>query len=433
MDLVVDIEGGRNVERLDRLFEVGARSVEQTDVETAVREILDGVQDRGDQAVIEYTEEFDHVTLEPGQIEVSPEEMQAAVEDVDNETVAALGRAADNIIEFHEKNVPEGWIEELRPGGRLGQRVTPIDRVGVYVPGGRAFYPSSVLMTVIPARVAGCSEILMVSPPSFNGAIHPCVLTAARIAGTTRVFRVGGAQAIGALAFGTETVPHVDKIVGPGNVYVTAAKRLVSNAVEIDKEAGPSEVIVIADSTADPRIVAADLVAQAARDPWAVAGLLTPDRELVRNVDVEIRRQLDGFPRDEARRALERNGALVVVSDIEQAVELSNRRAPEHLELIVKDPQALLEEIRHAGAVFLGPWSPVPAGDYMAGPNHVLPTDRQARAASPLRTEDFLKVTSVIEYSRDRLAAEAADIERLAEVEGLPGHARAVRMRLEEP
>jgi len=433
VDLVVDIEGGRNTERLDRLFEVRAASVEQADVETSVRGILDGVRARGDKAVIEYTEQFDHVKLAPERIEVSPDEMQVAVEEVDNKTVAALGRAADNIIEFHEKHVPEGWTEELRAGARLGQRVTPVERVGVYVPGGRAFYPSSVLMNIIPARVAGCSEIFMVSPPSYNGTIHPGVLTAARIAGVTRVFRVGGAQSIGALAFGTETVPRVDKIVGPGNVYVTAAKRLVSNAVEIDKEAGPSEVIVIADSTATPRIVAADLVAQAEHDPWAVAVLLTPDRELVRNVDAEIRRQLAAFPREEARQALERNGALVVVESIKEAVELSNRRAPEHIELIVEDPRALLQDIRHAGAVFLGPWSPVPAGDYMAGPNHVLPTDRQARAASPLRTEDFLKVTSVIEYSRDRLAAEAADIERIAELEGLPGHARAVRMRLEEP
>jgi len=433
VDLVVDIEEGRNVERLDRLFEVGATSIEQADVETSVREILDGVRARGDKAVIEYTEQFDHVTLEPDRIEVTPDEMNATFAEIDDDIRIALEHAAQNITRFHTKHLPISWTEEVRDGARLGQRVTPIERVGVYVPGGRAFYPSSVLMNIIPAMVAGCTEIEMVSPPSNNGTIHPVVLVAARLAGASRTFRVGGAQSIAALAFGTETIPRVDKIVGPGNVYISAAKRLVSNAVEIDKEAGPSEVIVIADSTAAPRIVAADLIAQAEHDPWAVSVLLTPDRELVRNVDAEICRQLAGFPREEARQALERNGALVVVESIEQAVEFSNRRAPEHLELIVEDPRALLPKIRHAGAVFLGPWSPVPAGDYMAGPNHVLPTDRQARVASPLRTEDFLKVTSVIEYSRDRLAAEAADIERLAEVEGLPGHARAVRMRLEEP
>jgi len=434
MDLIVDIDRERNIARLERLVEIrGRERVQAEDVDTAVREIVEAVRSRGDGALIEYTARFDGVEFAAAEIEVSPDEMEAAIEGVDNETVAALGRAADNITEFHNKHLPTTWIEEMRDGARLGQLVTPIDRVGVYVPGGRAFYPSTVLMNIIPARVAGCSDILMVSPPSCEGSVHPAVLAAARIAGATRVFRVGGAQAIAALAYGTETVPSVDKLVGPGNVYVTAAKRLVSNVVDIDKEAGPSEIVVIADHTAQPGIVAADLIAQAEHDPRAVAVLLTPVSELARQVETELCRQLDEFPREEARQALERNGALVVTRTIAEAVELSNRRAPEHLALLVEDPRSVLEQVRHAGAVFLGPSSPVSVGDYMAGPNHVLPTDRRARAASPLRTEDFLKSTSVVEYSRDRLAAEADDIERLAEVEGLPGHARAVRMRLEEP
>ncbi len=431
VDIIVDIGGGRNTDRLDRLVGRPATSVGDAEVETTVRAIVDAVRERGDAALVEYTERFDKVPLAPDRIEVSTDEMNAAFAEVGDDIRLALEHAARNITRFHTKHLPVSWTEEVRDGARLGQRVTPIERVGVYVPGGRAFYPSSVLMNIIPAMVAGCTEIQMVSPPSFNGTIHPDVLAAARIAGVTRVFRVGGAQSIAALAFGTETVPRVDKIVGPGNVYVTVAKRLVSNVVEIDKEAGPSEIIIIADSTADPRIVAADLVAQAEHDPWAVSMLLTPDSGLVERVDAELQRQLEGFPRDVARQALERNGALVVTRSLDEAVELANRRAPEHLELLVADPESLLEGIRHAGAVFLGPWSPVSAGDYLAGPNHVLPTGGRARAASPLRAEDFMKVTSVIEYSRDRLAAEAEDIERLAEAEGLPGHARAVRMRLE--
>jgi len=433
IDLLVDIDQGVNTERIERLLDPHRTTLEQTDVESTVRPILDAVRERGDPALIECTERFDNVKLAVDRIEVSADEMASAVERVDNETIAALGRAADNITEFHSKHLPVGWTEEVRVGARLGRLVAPIERVGVYVPGGRAFYPSSVLMNIIPARVAGCTDVIMVSPPTWEGTVHPVVLAAARIAGATRVFRVGGAQSIAALAFGTETVPKVDKIAGPGNVYVSAAKRLVSQVVEIDKEAGPTEIIIIADGTASPRIVAADMIAQAEHDPWAVAVLLTPERELANEVDAELHRQIEGYPREEALQALDRNGALVVTRDMDQAIELSNRRAPEHLALLVEDPESMLGRIRHAGAVFLGPWTPISAGDYLAGTNHVLPTEGRARATSALRTEDFLKVTSVVQYSRDRLAAEADDIELLAQVERLPGHARAVRMRLEEP
>ncbi len=434
MDILVNLVTGTNYGRYAALFElktIYSEWASEEDIEKKVRNILHSVWTQQISAVISYTEQFDGVKLTQNEIEIPASELDKAFESLDERDRSALERAAANIREFHSRHLPETWADEIRSGALLGQRVTPIERVGVYVPGGRAFYPSSVLMNVVPAVVAGCDQIIMVSPPSFNGTIHPGVLAAAKIAGVSRVFRIGGVQAVAALAYGIDPVPKVDKIVGPGNAYVTCAKRLLTSYVDIDKEAGPSEVIVVADSTANPQAVAADLIAQAEHDPDAVSILLTPDESLAAKVHGAMIEQLDGFSRQEAEVALERNGAIIVTKSMDHAIELVNQRAPEHLALIVEQPDVLLDSVKNAGAVFLGQWSPVTVGDYYAGPNHVLPTGRKARSSSPLRTEDFLKVMSTIEYTRERLELERADIVRLAKLEGLIGHARAVDTRVE--
>jgi histidinol dehydrogenase len=314
----------------------------------------------------------------------------------------------------------------------LGQKLTPIERVGVYCPGGKALYPSSVLMNIVPARVAGCAEIVMVSPPSSGGTIHPALLVAADIAGATRIVRIGGAQAVAALAYGTETVPKVDKIVGPGNIYVAIAKRLVTGQVAIDMEAGPSEILILADASADPKFIAADILSQAEHDEMAAAILVTTSRRLVDRVVREVDIQTKALERHRIiRESLKRNGLAIVARSMQEAVEIANRRAPEHLELLVKNPERVLERITNAGVVFLGAQTPNAVGDYLAGPNHVLPTGGRARFASPLTAEDFRKVTNVVKYSSARLRAEAADIIALAELERLTAHANAVRVRIE--
>ncbi len=400
-------------------------------IQQQVAEILAAVREKGDAALVELTERFDGVRLEPAGLPVTEAEMDAAARQVAPETMAALAYAAGRIEAFHRAAMPRSWSMTDAAGSRLGQDVRPLDRVGIYVPGGRAAYPSTVLMTAVPARVAGVREIVLVSPPGRDGALSPVVLAAARLAGVTEAYRVGGAQAVAALAYGTATVRRVDKIVGPGNVYVTLAKARVFGEVGIDMLAGPSEVLVIADEGADPTLAAADLLAQAEHDPMARAVLVTPSERLADRVVAETQRQLGDLPRREiAAAALAANGAVVLVAGLGEAVELANRLAPEHLELLVADPEALLPRVRHAGAVFLGAATPEVVGDYVAGPDHVLPTAGTARFSSALSTEDFVTRLSVIRYSAEGLEEAWPHLAELARVEGLAGHATAASVRM---
>ena len=393
------------------------------EVHRRVEEILAAVREKGDAALLDFTERFDRVRLTAGELAVSSAEMEAALGAVGEATVRALRYAAERIERFHRECAPRSW---------LGQEVRPLDRVAVYVPGGRAAYPSTVLMTVIPARVAGVREIVLVSPPRRDKSLDPAVLAAARVAGVTEAYRVGGAQAVAALAYGTETIRRVDKIVGPGNIYVALAKSRVFGDVGIDMVAGPSEVVVVAEAGADPSWVAADLLAQAEHDPMARAVLLTPSTALIDGVAAEVERQLARLPRKEiAGAALKSHGALVLTRSLEEAVEIANLLAPEHLELQVTDPESWLARVRNAGAVFLGSYTPEVIGDYVAGPNHVLPTGGTARFASALSTEDFVKRLSVIEYARAGLAEAGPHVAELARVEGLDGHAAAAAVRIE--
>ncbi|HHW43967.1 histidinol dehydrogenase [Desulfofundulus thermobenzoicus] len=399
-----------------------------------VKEILAEVKAGGDAALCACTARFDGVTLTAAELKVSREEMAAAREQVNAHFLTALEMAVKNITAYHRRQLSGSWMEPDARGMLLGQLVRPLHRVGVYVPGGRAAYPSSVLMNALPARVAGVKEIVMVTPPGSDGKINPHVLVAAERAGITEIYRVGGAQAVAALAWGTESIRPVDKIVGPGNLYVTLAKQQVYGVVDIDMLAGPSEVLVVADETADPRFVAADMLSQAEHDPLSAALLLTPDAGLARAVQEELRRQLAGLSRREiAAAALRDHGAIVLTRDMEQALDLANRFAPEHLELLVRDPFRWLGRIRAAGAVFLGAFAPEPLGDYLAGPSHVLPTGGTARFYSPLGVDTFLKKTSVISCSREALLEMAPHITCLARLEGLDAHARSVEMRLEKP
>ena len=399
----------------------------------SVRAIVEAVRTEGDAAVARFTEQFDGVRLAPERFELTREEIEAAGGKVDPETLAALGRAMENIRDFHSRNLRQSWEQEYPDGSVVGQRVGPVESAGVYVPGGKAFYPSSVLMNIVPARVAGVPEIIMVSPPSHNGDIHPGVAAAARMAGATRVFRVGGAQAVAALAFGTETIPAVCKITGPGNAYVTAAKALVRGAVEIDSEAGPSEVLVLADASTNPRFAAAELFAQAEHDEEAMCLLVADNEATADAVAAVVDAELPALRRAGiASRALDELGMLIVARSAAEAVDLANFIAPEHLSVQTRDAEATARQIRNAGAVMVGPMTPVAVGDYIAGPNHVLPTMRRARFSSPLTAEDFRKVTSYIHYSEARLRAQGADIARLAGLEGLEAHARSVTVRLEE-
>lgn len=397
---------------------------------TATRAVVEAVRDRGDIAVSEFTARFDQVSLAPHQFEVTPAEIDSALGRVDTDVLRALERAHTNITAFHERNLRQSWEETSPDGSVLGQRLTPIESVGLYVPGGTAFYPSSVLMNIVPARVAGVREIVMVSPPSYEGSIHPLVLCAAKIAGASRVFRVGGAQAIAALAYGTAAIPSVLKIAGPGNIYVTLAKRLVSSFCDIDKEAGPSEVVVIADENADAREVALELLAQAEHDEDARAMLVTLSAAFYDRVARTVEVELSSLPRAPIiRKALEKHGQAFIVRDLEEAARLTNLIAPEHISIQTADPRAVFEKIRNVGCAVLGGGTSVAVGDYYAGPNHILPTGRRARFSSPLTAEDFRKVTSIISFSRQRLAASADDIIALATAEQLQAHARAVEIR----
>jgi len=415
---------------LERLTGSENQTSDEAEKLRAASEIVEAVRSRGDEAVAEYTRQFDGVPLAPEQFELSEEDISREVAKVDPSLVAVLTRAQANIRAFHAKNLRQSWEDSQEDGTVIGQRLTPLERAGVYVPGGKAFYPSSVLMNITPASVAGVKDIVMVSPPSYQGGIHPVVLAAARIAGATRVFRVGGAQAVAALAFGTKRIPPVLKITGPGNIYVTLAKRLVQSVVDIDSEAGPSEVVVLADDGANPAYVAAEMIAQAEHDEEARSILLTPSKKLAGQVMEELSRQASAQPRRAIiEQSLSTRGLVVVVRDIDEAVRLSDAVAPEHLSIQTEFPRKVFDKVRNAGAVMLGASTPVAVGDYYAGPNHILPTGRRARFSSPLTAEDFRKVTSVIGYSQERLRHDAEDICRLARAEGLEGHAAAVEVR----
>ena len=403
-----------------------------TDVATRIKvaEILADVADRGDQAVREWTLTLDHVDLAPASWELPRSEWENALERIDPELREALEAVVVRVREYHRRQRDAGFTILEEDGTILGMRVTPLDRVGLYVPGGKAAYPSSVIMNAVPATVAGVEEIIAVTPPS---GVTDAVLAACLLSGVTRMYRIGGAQAVGALAFGTRTIGRVDKIVGPGNKWVAEAKRQVSGPVGIDMFAGPTELVVIADLTANPDRIAADLVAQAEHDEDACAWCVTTDVVLADSLPAALERQLVRNPRAAlARASLARNGLIVWVPSIQDAVQVANLRAPEHLEIVTHDPEAVAQGIRHAGAIFLGDNTPEPVGDYIAGPSHVLPTGGTARHGSPLGVYDFVKRTSIISYTPDRLNNDAARIIALAEAEGLFGHAEAIRIRLSQ-
>jgi histidinol dehydrogenase len=392
--------------------------------------IVDDVRTRGDVALRELTLQLDTVDIED--FRVTPEEIEEAVAACDSEFLEALTVAAGAIEDFHRRQVQQSWFTTQEGGVFLGQKVTPLSRVGIYVPGGRALYPSSVLMNAIPAVVAGVDEIAMVVPPASDGTVNPYTLAAAAEAGITEIYKVGGAQAIAALAYGTDTIARVDKIVGPGNAYVTAAKKLVMGDVGIDMLAGPSEVLILADETAVPAFVAIDLMAQAEHDPRASTYLVTIDADLPDLVDEALALLLEESPRgDITKRSLEDNGVVIVCPDIVAALDASDLIAPEHLEVQMSDPFELLGSIRNAGAIFLGPWTPESVGDYVAGPNHVLPTGGTARFSSPLSVDDFVKKSSVLSYSLEALEMDSSTVLEIAGKEGLWAHARAVSLRVE--
>ena len=394
-----------------------------------VAQIVRDVRFDGDKAVLRYTKLIDKVDCDIKDLLVTEEEFAAAEAQADPQVVESLKKAAENVRRYHEEQKPNSWMTYREHGSLLGQSLIPLDRVGIYVPGGTAAYPSSVIMNAMPAVVAGVGEIVMMVPPK-NGAINPYVLIAARLAGVKKIYKIGGAQAIAALAFGTETIPRVDKITGPGNIFVTLAKKEVYGHVDIDMLAGPSEILIVADDSADPVYTAADMLSQAEHDPLASSIVITDSEKLARQVAIEAENQLQKLPRQEiARASIERNGLIVIADNMQQALRFANTSAPEHLELLTREPFQLLPYVRHAGAVFLGAYSPEPLGDYFAGPNHVLPTGGTARYYSVLNVETFMKRTSLISYTQPALEAVSEDIIRLAETEGLQAHANAIRLR----
>lgn len=410
--------------------ELSRRGGVDPEVLAVAARIVEDVRVRGDEALRDYTLQFDHADV--AVLRVTPAEIEAAVASVPEEFRDAIAVAAASIEDFHERQVPQSWFAVQEGGILVGQKVTPIRRVGIYVPGGRACYPSSVLMNAIPAIVAGVEEIAMVVPPGPDGLVNAYTLAAAAEAGVTEIYKVGGAQAVAALAFGTVSIPRVDKVTGPGNAYVTAAKKLVLGEVGIDMLAGPSEVLILADETAEPAFIAIDLMAQAEHDPRASCFLVTTDPELPDEVEEALEVLLEEAPRaDVIRRSLTDNGRIIVVHDVRAAIDVSNEVAPEHLEIMMAEPLELLGSIRNAGAIFLGPWTPEAVGDYVAGPNHVLPTGGTARFSSPLSVDDFVKKSSVISYSREALESDASAIIAIAAAEGLAAHADAVALRLE--
>lgn len=405
-----------------------------THKEATVSEVLQAVRRQGDLALLHYTAEFDHQTLSQADLRVSGSELDAAYQQISSELLKAIELAHGRILDFHKQRVPKSWVQFGEKEVVLGKRYTPVDTAGIYVPGGQASYPSTVLMNAVPAVVAGVKRIAMVTPPGREKFINPAILVAAQIAGVEEIYRVGGAQAIAALAYGTETIPKVDVISGPGNIYVTLAKKQVYGRVGIDSLAGPSEVLIIADHTANPTHVAADLLAQAEHDSMAAAILITTEARLASRVADEVQRQLEFHPRRIlTEKAIAHYGLVVVVENLKVAADLSNLFAPEHLELEVDEPWDLLDSIRHAGAIFLGHSTPEAVGDYLAGPNHTLPTSGAARYASPLGVEVFMKHSSIVQFSPEALKDVSGAIAALTEAEGLPSHGDSVRFRLESP
>ncbi len=403
------------------------------EVEQVVLDIIADVRSRGDEAVLELSRRFDRVEAESvADLEVTAAEIEAAFALVSADDVSALRLAVARVTRFHEKQKQQTWLSTEEPDIMLGQKVTPLTRVGIYVPGGKASYPSSVIMNAVPARVAGVGEIIMVAP-SPGGEISPHVLVAARLSGVDRIFRIGGAQAVAALAYGTATIPRVDKITGPGNIYVATAKKLVFGQVGIDMIAGPSEILVINDGSGNPAHIAADLLSQAEHDELASSILITTDRTFAEKVTAEVERQLATLSRETiARASWEKYGAIIVADTLDEVIAFSNRIAPEHLELAVANPFAILAQITNAGAIFMGHWTPEAAGDYLAGPNHTLPTGGTSRFFSPLSVDDFVKKSSIVYFSKDGLERLGNDIVRIAELEGLEAHGRSVTIRLEQ-
>ncbi len=418
----------KDVQALSAYLESREAGVDQQ-MNAKVLDIIEQVRTRKDDALLEYTEKFDHVKLDS--LIMSEEEIEAVMSKVDASLIADLKEAAENIACYHEKQLQEGYEIQKEDGVYLGQRVIPLERVGVYVPGGRAAYPSTVLMNVIPAKIAGVKEIVMVTPPSADGSVDPVIAAAAHIAGVTRICKVGGAQAVAALAYGTQSIPRVDKIVGPGNAYVACAKRLVYGKVDIDMIAGPSEILVIADKGADPEYVAADMISQAEHDPMASSILITDDETLVEKVEEALQRQSDALPRQEIiAQSLTRYGTVMVCDTIEECIEKANAIAPEHLELMVQDAHSWLPLVRNAGSVFLGYYTCESIGDYFGGCNHVLPTNGTARFASALSCDSFIKKSSYLYYSKEALQRDGGKIMNIAHHESLDGHANAVKVRM---
>lgn len=403
---------------------------DDAELEKRVADILRRVREDGEEAVYQLTEELDHINLRQSGLQVSDQEIKEAYHEVSEDFLEAMRTAKENILRYHKRQKRISWLEPEPDGSILGQLILPLKRVGIYVPGGTASYPSSVLMNALPAVVAGVKEIVMVSPPRADGTLLPEVLTAAAEAGVREIYKVGGAQGIGVLAFGTEKIPAVDKITGPGNIYVTLAKKQVFGIVDIDMLAGPSEILILADESGRPEELAADLLSQAEHDRLASAILVSPSRQILEQTIAEVERQLNDLPRAEITRASWENyGAAILVSDLQEGIDLANKIAPEHFELVVEDPYSWLGQVRNVGAVFLGRYSPEPVGDYLAGPNHVLPTGGTARFYSPLNVDTFMKKVSVIGYSKAALQRDTKQIALLARSEGLEAHARAVEVR----
>ena len=411
--------------------EIFARVEPVVDVEAIVTDIIQNVRQRGDEALFEYCEKFDKAKLDT--LLVTAEEIQEAAQAVGEEFLEILKKAAANIRKFHSKQVRNSFIINDEDGILMGQKIIPVDRAGLYVPGGTAAYPSTVLMDSIPAKIAGVPEVVMVTPPNAEGKINPYILAAAYVAGVDKIFKVGGAQAVAALAYGTESIPRVDKIVGPGNAFVAEAKRQVFGQVSIDMIAGPSEILIIADGKSDPRHLAADLLSQAEHDKLASAVLVTDSEELAKAVQAQLEVQIPLLERAEiARASIDNNGKIIVAQDLKQVIHISNQIAPEHLELCLDNPFDYLDSIRHAGSIFMGRNCPEALGDYFAGPNHTLPTSGMARFSSPLSVDDFIKKTQYTYYTRDALSRVAKDVAAFATAEGLTAHARSALIRTEE-
>lgn len=411
--------------------EIFARVTPEFDVSEIVSRIIADVRQNGDAALFKYCEKFDKAKL--SSLLVSKEEIDEALNSVEPEFLEILKKAAKNIRKFHEKQVRNSFIINDTEGVVIGQKIIPVDRAGLYVPGGTAAYPSTVLMDAIPAKIAGCREVVITTPPSANGKINPVILAAASVAGVDKIFKVGGAQAIAALAYGTESIAQVDKIVGPGNAFVAEAKKQVFGRVSIDMIAGPSEILIVADATCNPRYVAADLLSQAEHDKLASAVLVTDSEKLAEDVQNELERQIPLLEREEiARASIDNNGKIIVCANLKTSIEIANEIAPEHLELCVDNPFDYLDSIRHAGSIFMGKNCPEALGDYFAGPNHTLPTSGTAKFSSPLSVDDFIKKTQYTYYTKDALAKAAKDVEYFAKKEGLTAHAKSAVIRIED-